>query len=183
MAQKGGKQAQPEKEVPQSLRDAANFIARIGELQRQVRTIELETNERIENIKAEAADRAEPLIRGIKELRDSVYFFAATHEDELTLQGKRRTIDVSAGTLGWRTTPPAVRITNTKEVLAALNSLGLRQFIRTREEIDKQAMLKDPQTASQVPGVSISQREEFVIVPAETDIVETKKLTRKRLNG
>ncbi|KKT96721.1 MAG: Mu-like protein prophage FluMu host-nuclease inhibitor protein gam, partial [Parcubacteria group bacterium GW2011_GWA2_45_15] len=57
-----------------------------------------------------------------------------------------------------------------ESILESLKSLKLKRFIRTKEEIDKEAMLKEPETAKTVKGVSISQHEEFVAKPTELQV-------------
>jgi phage host-nuclease inhibitor protein Gam len=62
--------------------------------------------------------------------------------------------------------PPSVRLRDMKRVLEALVQLGLARFIRVKQEVDKEAMLREPELAAQVPGVSIgSEGEEFVVSP------------------
>jgi len=80
-------------------------------------------------------------------------------------------------------TPPAVFLRNVKSIIANLKLLGLEQFIRVKEEIDKKAMLKEPEVAKKIKGVSISQYEEFVVKPTELEIeiaAQTNKLKRKK---
>ena len=54
----------------------------------------------------------------------------------------------------------------------ALKSFGLERFLRTKEEIDKTAILAEPDAVEHIKGISITQREEFVIVPFETKLEE-----------
>ena len=46
----------------------------------------------------------------------------------------------------------------------------MKRFIRVKEEINKEAMLKEPELAETVRGVSITQREEFIVKPTEIEI-------------
>ena len=60
-----------------------------------------------------------------------------------------------------------------KDIIDRLKKLKLTQFIRRIEEIDKEAMLKDPDTAAAVEGVKIgSGGEDFVITPSKTELDE-----------
>jgi phage host-nuclease inhibitor protein Gam len=56
--------------------------------------------------------------------------------------------------------------------MEALRKAGLERFIRTKEDLNKEAMLADPEAVASIPGISVSQREEFVIVPIETALEE-----------
>ena len=53
-----------------------------------------------------------------------------------------------------------------------LRRLGLTQSIRAKEEINKEAILNEPEAIKGVAGISISQGEDFVIVPFETELAE-----------
>ena len=46
----------------------------------------------------------------------------------------------------------------------------LKRFIRTKEEINKEAILDEPEVVASVKGISITQKEDFVIVPFETEL-------------
>ncbi|MFH2013564.1 MAG: host-nuclease inhibitor Gam family protein, partial [Patescibacteria group bacterium] len=51
----------------------------------------------------------------------------------------------------------------------ALKDLGLSKFIRTKEEVNKQAILESPEEVKDIKGLSISQIEEFVVKPRFLD--------------
>jgi phage host-nuclease inhibitor protein Gam len=67
-------------------------------------------------------------------------------------------------------TPPSVKLRDVEAILKSLKSLRLERFIRTKEEVDKEAMLKEADVAKTVKGVSISQHEEFIAKPAELEV-------------
>ena len=56
-------------------------------------------------------------------------------------------------------------------MLEILLKLGLVRFIRVKEEVNKEAMLNEPELAATVAGVTIKTGvEDFVITPFEQDI-------------
>lgn len=156
--------------IPKNLEEAADFIGRIGKSQREIDKIQMELNGRVEKLKAIAVAEAKQCGENISNLAEGVYIFAESQRDALTDGGKRKAVEMLTGSFSWRTTPPAVSIRNIKAVLAKIKGLGLKQFIRIKEELDKEAMLKDPKLASSVKGVRIEQREEFIIKPAELSL-------------
>ena len=79
---------------------------------------------------------------------------------------------LSSGEIRWRTTPPAVRIRDLTEAIGALMTFKLERFLRRKVEIDKEAILREPETVKGIGAIAITQREEFVIVPFETDLEE-----------
>ena len=156
--------------VPKSLNEAAQFLAEIGQEQRATDKIRSGLNAKVDELKAKAMVEDEHHQEKISQLVEGLFAFAEAHRDELTDHGKSKTVEVPTGTFGWRMTPPAVSLRDVEAILESLKSLKLKRFIRTKEEIDKEAMLKEPDVAKTVKGVSISQREEFVAKPAELEV-------------
>ena len=54
----------------------------------------------------------------------------------------------------------------------------LKQFIRVKQEVDKEAMLKEPDVAKSVKGVTIGQHEEFMVKPAELELEITSDVSK-----
>ncbi len=156
--------------VPKSLNEAAQFLAQIGEEQRATSEIQLGLNAKVDELKAKAMVDDKPHQEKISQLVEGLFAFAEAHRDELTNGGKRKTVEVPTGTFGWRMTPPSVKLRDVESILESLKALKLKRFIRTKEEVDKEAMLKEPETAKTVKGVSISQHEEFVAKPAVLEV-------------
>ena len=161
--------------VPNNLDEAAEFVRSIGEKKRTVEKLFNRLNEKIEKLKAEAKANSEEHEKKIGQYIEGLYIYAEGQREELTDGNKKKTIKVISGTFGWRMTPPAVSLKEVKDILAALKKRGLKRFIRVKEEPDKEAMLKEPNIAKKVKGVSIGQHEEFVVKPNE---VETEIVTR-----
>jgi phage host-nuclease inhibitor protein Gam len=156
--------------VPATLEEAAEFVSRIGKEQREIIRVQTELNEKVEKLKAGAMAKSKIHETNTSQLVEGLFAYAEAHRDELTDGGKRKTVEVPTGLFGWRLTPPAVSLRNVEKVLELLKSLSLFRFIRKKEEIDKEAMLKDPDIAKAVKGVTISQREEFIVKPAELEV-------------
>ena len=90
----------------------------------------------------------------------------------------RKSLDLAAGTLGFRTGTPKLallsRAWNWAKVLAKLKELGNRVFIRKIEEVDKETIISsrgrvwtDANLA--IFGVKVVQDESFFIEPKLTD--------------
>lgn len=156
--------------VPKNLEEATRFLSQIGEEQRAINVVQLKFNTKVEKLKAEAMLDVKPHQQKISQLVEGLFAYAETHRNELTDGGKRKTVEVPSGIFGWRMTPPAVLLRNVKSILKNLKSLGLKRFIRIKEEINKEAMLKEIDVAQKVKGVSIRQHEEFVAKPARLEV-------------
>lgn len=158
--------------VPQSRDQAAQAIAEIGTANRELARIQAAMNDKLAEIKAEFEGSAEPYSLKIKALTEGVQTWAEANRDTLTQNGKTKTAALTTGEILWRLRPPSVRITGAEAVLDALRRLGLKRFIREKEEVNKEAILNEPEAVSHVPGIAISQGEDFVVVPFEAELAE-----------
>jgi len=156
--------------IPGSLEEAAEFIGRIGKVQREIDRIQTELNEKVEKLKVQAMAEVKPREESISQMTEGLFIFAESQREVLTDGGKRKTVEVPTGLFGWRLTPFSVSLHDIKKVINSIKSLGLHRFLRIKEEVDKEAMLKEPEIAKTVKGVTISQREEFVVKPAELEV-------------
>jgi len=158
--------------VPQNREQAREYILRIGKHQNDRKRIEATMNDQIQRIKDKYQALAAPHAEQIIELSKGVQTWCEAHRDELTNGGKRKSADLGAGEVQWRTRPPKVSLRNIPGVIEALKSLGLKQFLRTKEEVNKEAILADPEAAQNVKGITITQGEDFVIKPHESELEE-----------
>ena len=146
-------------------------IKEIGDLNRELERLAIEQNNRLAAITEEYA----PLMNAVKEKlspkQDAVQAWCESRRDELTQNGKTKTGSFNTGEVQWRQRPPSVGIRGAESVLESLRTLGLVRFIRTKEEVNKEAMLNEPELAATVAGVIIKTGvEDFVITPFEQDI-------------
>lgn len=149
--------------IPENLVEAADLITRIAAEQRAVDAIENDLNEQVAAKQKKAMEDALPHNRTIAGLVRGLFIFADANREKLTDDGKTKIVQVPTGSFGWRLNPPSVHLRNKKKVIAELKKLGLKRFIRTLEEVDKEAMLKEP--GVKVPGVKIVQDEIFSVKP------------------
>jgi len=157
--------------TPQSREEAASFIHDIGVRQREIARIEADMNDAIAKAKKDAEAIAQPLRDQIERLTEGLRHWAEAHRVELTDNGKRKFGDLGAGKIEWRLAPPRVTIRGVDDVIARIKTLGLSIFLRTKEEIDKEAMLREPDKARLIAGVSIGTAgENFYVEPFEAEI-------------
>ena len=146
-------------------------IKEIGDLNRELERLAIEQNDKLAAITEEYA----PLMNEVKEKlapkQDAVQAWCESRRDELTQNGKTKTGTFNTGEVQWRQRPPSVGIRGVDSVLDSLKMRGFTQFIRIKEEINKEAMLNEPDTAASVPGVTIKTGvEDFVITPFEQEV-------------
>jgi phage host-nuclease inhibitor protein Gam len=159
-------------DVPQNNGEAAADIKQIGDLQRQLLRMQAEMNDAIAHVTQSYQAPLEALGKQIGGLQEGVQAFCEAHRDDLTNGGKVKTANLITGEIQWRQRPPSVRITGADVVIETLTRLGLIRFVREKLEVNKEAILSDPDGVKGVAGISIvSGVEDFVITPFEQEVV------------
>lgn len=156
--------------VPQSRDDVVDAIAQIGEAQRERDRIQADMNDALAALREQYETRARPFAERITELARGVQTYCEAHRDELTNAGKVKTHAFSSGEVRWRMRPPSVVIRAADVVIDTLKTLGLGRFVRTKDEINKEAILADADAVAGIKGVTITQKEDFVVVPWDTEL-------------
>jgi phage host-nuclease inhibitor protein Gam len=82
------------------LEEADRSLAEIGEIKRKIGAVELELNERIAQLKAEAAAECAPLAAKMEALETGVLVFAELNRAELFAE--KKTIALAMGKIGYR---------------------------------------------------------------------------------
>ncbi|EFX3331740.1 host-nuclease inhibitor Gam family protein [Escherichia coli] len=156
--------------VPQNRDAVITDIKRIGDLQREASRLETEMNDAIAEITEKFAARIAPLKTDIETLSKGVQGWCEANRDELTNGGKVKTANLVTGDVSWRQRPPSVSIRGVDAVMETLERLGLQRFIRTKQEINKEAILLEPKAVAGVAGITVkSGIEDFSIIPFEQD--------------
>lgn len=166
--------------IPESTEKAAEFVGKIGKHQRELDKIQTNLNNQVEKLKAQAVAGSLSYQTAIDQLFEGLFIFAQSRRDELTGQGKTKTVQFPTGTIQWRLNPPAVSVAsqNVKKVIALCQSSGLDRFVRLIPELDREAMLKEPGVANQIKGVKIKQKEQFVVKPSEATVEISRDTTK-----
>lgn len=152
----------------QSRDDVQADIRQIGDLQRERMRLHADLNDRVAILSAAAAPALKVLDDGIAKLQGGVHTWCEAHREELC--GKGKSANLITGEVAWRLRPPSVRVSGAEAVIANLKTLGLVQFVRVKEEVNKEALLNEPDKARAIPGISISEGvEDFSITPFELD--------------
>ena len=100
---------QPAIEAAQDKAEVTAFIRQIGDLQREVKRLETEAGDKKAVIEEEYAAKAAPMCAEIMSLTERVAAYCEAHKDELTENGKTKTVDFTTGLIKWRIRPPSVK--------------------------------------------------------------------------
>ncbi len=159
-------------EVPQSREDAAAALARIGFLNRQITRAQATLNDKITGLKEAAEAAAIPLQGEVAALTEGLKIWAEANRKALTGGDRTKTVNIGTGELRWRIQPPRVTLRGSVEaIIDACRTLGLGRFVRTKEEVNREAMLAEPEIARSIPGVGIgTEGEAFIVEPFEVEI-------------
>ena len=153
--------------APKDMAEANAFLERIGSATRARADIERRLNDEIAAERSAAEGVTRPLDAEIDQLSAGLQLWAEANRPALTRDNATKTVKLAAGEVAWRTRPPKVSIRGAEAVVETLLTGGGERFLRTRHEVDKDAMLREPEAAKKVPGVSIgSEGEDFVVTPA-----------------
>lgn len=156
--------------VPQSREDAVWTVGRIGTLRREIMARKAAADEQIRIIGEKVEEALQPLSDELKQLEAGVQAYCEAHRLTLTAEGRVKHHDFGTGRVLWRMRPPKVSIRGVDVVIEACKALGLTAFLRVKEEINREAMLADPERARLIAGVSISSEgEDFIVEPVELE--------------
>ena len=151
-----------------SIEQVQSAIKEIGDLSREHTRLTTEMNDKIGATSEQYAPQLKSLEKEIEPLQKAVQEYCEANRDELTEFGKTKTANFVTGEVQWRQRPPSVAIRGAESVLESLMRLGLDRFIRTKNEINKEALLNEPEVAKGIAGITIKTGvEDFVIKPFE----------------
>jgi len=156
--------------APQDDNEADGYLRKIGLLQIRLRDLDTELREKTAALKQQIEDIATPIKEEKTTLAAGLTSWAEANRERLTNGGRSKTARLPSGEIKWRVLPPKVSTRGIPAILEHLKLNGLARFVRNKEEIDKDAMLKEPEIAGVVPGVTIGSEGEQI----DFQISETK---------
>lgn len=163
--------AAPALPIPADDTEAREAIREIGDRQREALRLQAEMNDQIAALHERYGALVAPINARVTALTEGLQLFCEVNRTRLT-GGKVKYAEFSTGKVSWRLRPAKVTLKKIEDVIEAIRKAGLGdRFLRTKTEVNKDAMLEDRTTASAIKGVSIgSDGEDFVVEPYETDL-------------
>ena len=145
--------------------EAETYLARLGEIQRLTQLNKTALAEAVARVTADIEAESAKLGEEHDRLFRGIQLWAEANRHALTDGGKTKTVRLGNGTIAWRLAPPSVQIKGQEAVLAWLIE-HKPDWLRTKLEINREAMLARPEEVAEIPGVTIkSAGEAFVIEP------------------
>ncbi|MBL1422662.1 MAG: host-nuclease inhibitor Gam family protein [Alphaproteobacteria bacterium] len=159
--------------VPQNRIEATKAVSRIGVLNRELTLIEAAMAEGVAGIKEIHEQQADPLRDEMEQLSSGVQVYCEANRQELTRGGKVKFHIFPSGEVKWRSLPAKVKLSGIPSILKALKAAGLSRFVRTKEEVNKDAILDDPKGIGAIKGITVgSEGETFDIEPHDEKLAE-----------
>lgn len=153
--------------VPQTRNEVADHIDLIGAAQRELQRIELDIDDIVSKLRLDKQPIIEQLTQSIADLSKGVQTWCEANRDSITDGGKVKSANLTTGEVNWRQRPPSVKTRASAQLFEKLKRLGFGFFIRSKEELDKDAILAKPETAKDAGIEIITGVEDFVITPFE----------------
>jgi phage host-nuclease inhibitor protein Gam len=165
--------------VPQTRHDFDALAVELGENMRAIEAIKLRTADEMARVKLSGAVAIEALEARKKSLWGAVAAYAEAHRDELLSSG-RKSVTIPAGIIGWRISNPAIDLTGDEtEIILRLEAMGCQRFLRETIEIDKAALLAEPEAARTIDGIAIRQEEALYFKPLDVEREITLKVAAR----
>ena len=140
------KRVKPTLNVPTvaSLEEADATLARIAAKKRELELLDLGLKEDVDALKLKCATESEPIKQEIEMLGQSLIRFGESRKGELFV--KKRSVDLNFGIIGFRAgnAIKPMRKTTWEQVLGFLQSQQMFNCIRTKHEVDKDALRQLP---------------------------------------
>ncbi len=119
-----------------SLEAVDGALYEIAQRRAGIKAAEAAAEERINAVKAAAAETAAPHLARIEELERAILTFAEVHRETVFARG-RKSVELQFGALGYR---KSTKISVRKSTLDKLKELGFEDGIRRTEAVNKEAM-------------------------------------------
>ncbi|MDD5297625.1 MAG: host-nuclease inhibitor Gam family protein [Rhodocyclaceae bacterium] len=158
-------------QVPQTREDCAAMIRALGDAQRVLQRRVGAMNDAIAEITDQAAPEIEAQKKAVESLVQGIQTYAEANRAALTEGNKVKFANLVTGEVSWRQRPPSCAVRGAEAVVETLKRLGLGRFVRTKEEVNKEAILNEPAAVAGVAGLTIvSGVEDFIVTPFEQEV-------------
>ncbi|MEI9885940.1 MAG: host-nuclease inhibitor Gam family protein [Rhizomicrobium sp.] len=157
-------------------KEADDMLGAYGAALTAIMRIRAQAKDDAAALKKKFEDGLAPFIASAKAAEEQLEIWATAHRKRLTDDGATKTVKLPAGEMKWRDMPAAVKLrrgVKEDEIVALAIKERLGRFTRVKYELNREAMLAEPEAAKLLDGVSIkSAGEEFYLRPAGVELTE-----------
>lgn len=138
-------------------------ISLLGEVRRDYASNKAQCDSEIAKIQAAYANVLSELESNEKELITQITKYCNEHYDEL-FSGKSKTAKLTTGEISRRIKPDCIVVEDLELALLKLKELNLREFIRVKEDLNKNALLDAPEVINEIAGVKLQTGLETLLI-------------------
>ncbi|MDR2092288.1 MAG: host-nuclease inhibitor Gam family protein [Azoarcus sp.] len=158
--------------VCQSREETQSAIRELGNARRELTRVQTHLNDGIAALTAGHAPQIDALRERIDALALGIQLWCENHRAELTPDGGK-TANLVTGEVHWNAGKKSVSIRDTDRVIEIMRTLGMKQFLRDKTEINKNAILENPEAVLGIPGIKVTTGvETFSVTPFEIEVPE-----------
>jgi phage host-nuclease inhibitor protein Gam len=162
------KPAAPAVQRPKTWDDVDALVHLMARADADVADFKASADEKVRAVGAGLQKQIAPLLALREALEDAVETFASGHRRDF---GDARSMALAHGRLGWRSTPPAVKLLRpAEEILALLKERGLGKAILVTERPSKDILATYPEDLLRELGVRVTQHDDFFVEFAEAGV-------------
>jgi phage host-nuclease inhibitor protein Gam len=156
--------------IPETREEAEKMVREITTAKLRERSLKADMDSEITAIKKRFESRLADVDEQIQPRMAAINAWATAHQADF---GNRKSLDMTHGVIGWRVTPPTLKPINGftwPAVLNRLRDLNRFEFIRVKEDVNKEAMLgaRESENLKKL-YVQVVQDDEFYVDPKLTD--------------
>lgn len=168
-----------------SLEEAGRHAGADSGRKRELSLLELGLKEDVDALKLKCAEASEPIKQDIEVLEQALVRFGESKKTELFT--RRRSVSLNFGILGFRASSSVkpMKKTTWEQVLGFLTSAkdsALAACIRTKREVDREALRQLPQEKLAEVGCRLEQTDSFYYELAETELARSVRSGRRTMN-
>lgn len=157
-----------------TLEEADATLAHIAARKRELALLDLGLKEDVDALKLKCAEASEPIRQDIEILEQSLIRFGESQKTELFI--KKRSRELTFGVIGFRASSAVkpMKKTTWEQVLGLVRGAGMPECIRTKQEVDKEALRQLPPERLATVGCRLEQTDTFFYELNETELAGTE---------
>jgi phage host-nuclease inhibitor protein Gam len=149
--------------MPKDMDEVNGLVAEVGDLDGKLLKEKARLDRQLAKVRQEAKDRTDKLKTDRSDTVKRITKYAKKHREQI-LPGEKKSVELSAGTIGWRFGPCKAAVEGDDESLIAwLEANEFPQYLRYGVEVNREQLLED--RPDFIPGVQFEQKEFFFIEP------------------
>ena len=150
--------------------DLQEAIRLVGEIRRDYEITKAECDDQIARTQAAYAPMLNEFLNNEQEIISQITKYCNANYDTL-FKGKGKTLKLITGEISRRVKPNSIVVNDLDLALAKIKELGFTDFIRVKEDLNKNALLDNPDFIELIEGLELQKGiENLIIKPYATKV-------------